>query len=843
MTLLQMSFSGAVLILVIAVLRKGLFRVLPKRAFVALWCVALARLLIPVSLPAAFSAYSLLDRSAPVRTAIADTPAVYFVPTAPAPAVAADMSDAAAGGGPPAWIVLWAVGVAVCTLYFLWTYLRCVREFRMALPVENADAAAWLAAHPLRRRMMLRQSQAVDAPLTYGVLRPVILVPKGMDWDPAGPMDYVLRHEYEHIRHFDPALKLVAVAAVCLHWWNPAVWLLYVLLNRDLELACDACVVRAMGDKSRVPYARALIGMEECRSTAHPLSAAFNQTAIEERITAVMRARRTPVVCVVLAMAVVACVAAAFATTSVGALRSDLKEIPDGAFTSEESRRLFSLWFDGYEKMTVADYQEKIWNEFDAPEDRELLERFSLSEFTVQTDMTSPEERAFWAFYDYYVHICEPLTAERWESRTFGGTSTARGKGSGQEWAVLEYDITLEVLDAEHLTVGTYDKTRKRAMSELGRLWHGKTEAELRDAASLAVSLDEEIPTLAARLSTDKLSVSVDYGFVPLEGAPGGGMVFDAIEQEWDDVLAPYVPLGLVYTYAPDSTGNGLYMSYQGREVSGIMDEEAGLWITEHTGLSAYGPDAGELYVVYENGKRTGLRFATEEEQAVWTADRQKSTDASRTGADVPEERRYPHGTAADYASLLTLRTDGYSDLPLAVFNDALLAWCNANYGAMERTGTDAARDDWGVPLTEEEKAFVSGTVQLSRWENACAVDAARTGGAVRDPAVTDGSWVRDTGDGGWASLYAYTLSYHVSDPARVTVSERDRCVSGMRAAAYTFFWEECDMETLLSMTETEVYERLSALAAQYSTTDVTLSVARDGVHFESMDERASRHP
>ena len=74
-----------------------------------------------------------------------------------------------------------------------------------------------------------------------------------------------------------------------------------------------------------------------------------------------------------------------------------------------------------------------------------------------------------------------------------------------------------------------------------------------------------------------------------------------------------------------------------------------------------------------------------------------------------------------------------------------------------------------------------------------------------------------------------------------VTVGERDRCIGGMRAAVYAFFWEECDMETLLSMTEAEVYEKLSALAAQYSTADVTLSVPADGVHFESMDERGAR--
>ncbi len=834
MTLLQMSFSGAVLILAVALLRKMMSSILPRRAFVVLWCVALARLLVPVSLPAVFSAYSLLDRSASVRAAIADTPAVYLVPTAPGPTV---LPDAAAGSGPSMWLVLWAAGAILCALYFLRSYLRCLREFRMSLPVKEEAAAAWMAEHPLRRSVALRQSQAVDAPLTYGVLRPVILVPKGMDWSAAGPMAYVLRHEWEHIRHFDGALKLAAAAAVCVHWWNPAVWLLYILLNRDLELACDACVVRAMGTGSRAGYARALIGMEECRSTARPLSVAFNKTAIEERITAVMQARRTSLAVLVLAVLLVGGVTAAFATTSVGAQRNDLTVIPGGDFTQEESRRLFSLWFDGYEKMTVADYQTKIWQEYDTPEDLELRERFSLSEFTAEQP-DSPEGRAFQAFCNYYYTVCDPLTGTNWRSRSFSGTSTAFGGPGKGSWAVLEYDITLTVLDGERLTVGSYDKTRRNTASELGRIWHNKTEAELMDAVGLAGALEKEVPALAERLSNDKLAVSIEYGFVPLESTADPNAASNhTIGQSWDETLAPYVPFGLAYVFNPDSTGNGLHMTYQGREVSGITDPELGLWITEHSGISTYGPDAAELYVVYQNGVPTGLRFATDAEQAKFDALRQKNMEELRAaeGLDITEERQSPRGTAEDYASLLALRTDGYEELPLAVFNGSLLTWCNTHYDAMERTGEDAAWEDWGVPLTEEEKSFVATTVQLSRWENACAVTAEQTGQPEQDPTVRLGRLMRSTGDGGWATLDV-AFSYHTGDPAHVTVGERDGCVGGLRAAVYSF-WETCDMETLLSMTEADVYETLSALAAEYSTGGVTVTVARDGVHFECRAE------
>ena len=97
---------------------------------------------------------------------------------------------------------------------------------------------------------------------------------------------------------------------------------------------------------------------------------------------------------------------------------------------------------------------------------------------------------------------------------------------------------------------------------------------------------------------------------------------------QWDEILAAYVPFGLTYRFEdPDHDGNGLTMYYQGREVRGIVD--GGTWITEHMGNGAYGEDAAELYAVYEDGRLAGLRFATEEEQAQWTQQREQSGAAA----------------------------------------------------------------------------------------------------------------------------------------------------------------------------------------------------------------------
>lgn len=109
----------------------------------------------------------------------------------------------------------------------------------MSLPVENDASRRWLQAHPLRRTITLRQTDRISSPLTFGLLHPVILMPKETDWDDEASLQFVLEHEFVHIRRLDTAAKLLLITAVCVHWFNPAVWAMYALANRDIELSCD----------------------------------------------------------------------------------------------------------------------------------------------------------------------------------------------------------------------------------------------------------------------------------------------------------------------------------------------------------------------------------------------------------------------------------------------------------------------------------------------------------------------------------------------------------------------------------------------------------------------------
>ncbi len=187
---------------------------------------------------------------------------------------------------------IWAAGFLLCTIAFAWIYFRCCREFQMSLPMEDCFLENWQRTHPLRRRLSIRQSDQILSPLSYGFWRPVILLPKSTKCGDRFQLRYVLEHEYVHIRYFDAAVKLLMAAALCIHWFNPCVYLMYIFFNRDLELACDEAVVRRFGEEEKSAYAMALIEMEEEKSGLLPLGNSFSKNAIEERIGAIMKIKK-----------------------------------------------------------------------------------------------------------------------------------------------------------------------------------------------------------------------------------------------------------------------------------------------------------------------------------------------------------------------------------------------------------------------------------------------------------------------------------------------------------------------------------------------------------------------
>lgn len=331
MTLLNMSLGGGVLIGVILVLRRALLHRLPKWTFLLLWGAALCRLLVPFTLPSQLSVYTGAAWIAEAVRPVEETPAPVPVPAPDLPFIIwEDSPDTLREDSwtPPAVPVpseprreplsllaaVWLTGTALCGVFFGAAYLWTLRRFWDAVPAEAEFLRRWREEHPTLRPVQVRTCGAVNAPVAYGLIRPVILLPENTNWTDEDQLTYILTHEYVHICRGDLLWKLLLTAALCLHWVNPLVWVMYFRANRDLELACDEAVVRTLGLDSRKGYAYALLSAAE--SGFSPLCLTYTtKNHMEERIRAIMKMKKKSVAAILAALTLTAGVTAVFATS------------------------------------------------------------------------------------------------------------------------------------------------------------------------------------------------------------------------------------------------------------------------------------------------------------------------------------------------------------------------------------------------------------------------------------------------------------------------------------------------------------------------------------------------
>lgn len=525
MNLLQMSFSGAAFITAVVLIRAVAIHKLPKKTFLVLWELVILRLLIPFSIPSMFSIYTLVTHSIS-STTLPEVGTNYNIPTMQGLFVTtqgAVQSPADISPSVSMWFLVWCAGIILTTLFFVISYLRCLIEFRTALPVHNHYIEKWLAERPLKRPILVRQSDRISSPLTYGIFRPVILIPKKMDWNNEKQLQYVLSHEYVHIYRYDTVTKLIATLALCIHWFNPFVWVMYLLFNRDIELACDESVIRQFGEKSKSAYSLMLINMEAAKSGLLPFCNNFSKNAIEERITAVMKIKKTSLLAICIAAILIIGVTTAFATSAAGNSK-EKNTVHDTDFSDEEFDKLLALQFDGYEDMSVSEFQSKVWELTDTKEYRNLLERFSQN--TTLYEQKDSNEIASFLFY-----TLEPLTAEKWQTRDFGGGITTDYPDASDN-AMLEFVFSLTIQNADTLTVGEYNAARLGVASRLQNILQGKTKEQLQNNSFMQEAIQAEIEKLNGQWNTDKLQISVDYSYMPLSELDTGKSEQENIQQE-----------------------------------------------------------------------------------------------------------------------------------------------------------------------------------------------------------------------------------------------------------------------------------------------------------------------
>ena len=302
-TLLTLSWQAGVIALAVALVRLPLRRA-PRWAVCALWALVALRLLLPVTLESPVSlqaeeappirAYHAIqqretdDADTPVMSAPKDTPAVSIVPGQ------VQTTTQVSGGEPVSlthmlpWI--WLTGVGCMLLYMA---LSCLRMWAKVRKAPHLYSNVYRCGD-------------FGTPFVLGLFSPRIYIPDGL---PEDDLPQVLAHERCHIRRGDHIVKPLAFLLLSLHWFNPALWLAYVLLGRDMERACDELALKNANAAGRAAYTRALVSCAARPRTAAVCPLAFGEIAVKERVKSVLHYKKPALwaaVLLVVAAAVIA---------------------------------------------------------------------------------------------------------------------------------------------------------------------------------------------------------------------------------------------------------------------------------------------------------------------------------------------------------------------------------------------------------------------------------------------------------------------------------------------------------------------------------------------------------
>ncbi len=275
---LNMSYTAGYVILFILLARIMLQKA-PKSFSYVLWSVALFRLVCPWSFE---SALSLLSMGGRVTDQLQTFPGQYVTPetihSSAVPGgsrvispVASDMSSQ-----PPTdniFTFLWLMGIAALLIYSVLVLFKLKRRLKDAVhDTENI----YLSAH-------------LPTPFVMGIMNPKIYLPQSLS---ETERQYILLHEQTHIHRFDHVIKLASFFVLCIHWFNPLVWLAFFLSGRDMEMSCDEAVIKKLGSDVKKEYSTSLLSLSMGHHIVGGIPLAFGEGDTKSRIKNVLNYKK-----------------------------------------------------------------------------------------------------------------------------------------------------------------------------------------------------------------------------------------------------------------------------------------------------------------------------------------------------------------------------------------------------------------------------------------------------------------------------------------------------------------------------------------------------------------------
>ena len=279
--LVNMSISASWIVLVVLILRLVLKKA-PKWVPVLLWGIVAVRLICPFSFESALSLIPSAE-TIPMNIEMDATPAIdsgiSAVNIVVNPMIAASFTPSPMASANPLqiWIplaaVIWFFGMVLMPLYTAISYWCLRRKVETAVLYKDN----------------IFQSENVDSPFVLGILKPRIYLPFTVNKQ---DLDHVVAHEQAHICRKDHWWKPLGFLLLTIHWFNPLIWLAYVQLCRDIELACDEKVIKKLDNEKRADYTQALVSCSVNHRMIAACPLAFGEVGVKDRVKSIMNYRK-----------------------------------------------------------------------------------------------------------------------------------------------------------------------------------------------------------------------------------------------------------------------------------------------------------------------------------------------------------------------------------------------------------------------------------------------------------------------------------------------------------------------------------------------------------------------
>ena len=301
--IINMSISASWLVLAVLILRFVLKKA-PKWINVLLWGIVAIRLICPFSFESPLSLIPSAE-TIPLNIGMDSTPTINSgisaINNAVNPIISQSNTPMAGASVNLLQITIgiyeyiWIFGMIALALYTAISYWRLCRK------VDTA----------VRYKDNIFQSENVSSPFVFGIIKPRIYLPFKMNGQ---DLEHVVAHEHAHIRRKDHWWKPFGFLLLTIHWFNPLMWMAYVLLCRDIELACDEKVIKELGNEQRGDYTQALVACSVNRRMIAACPLTFGEVGVKERVKSVMNYKKPALWVIIIAVIVCVGVAVCFLT-------------------------------------------------------------------------------------------------------------------------------------------------------------------------------------------------------------------------------------------------------------------------------------------------------------------------------------------------------------------------------------------------------------------------------------------------------------------------------------------------------------------------------------------------